>query len=1061
MTSRRVREGAVCALVLLGLVGVSGRAIAAAAGKGAEKPWFSKLKFRSVGPAIGGRVARVSGVAGDPLTWWVATAQGGVWKSTDGGVKFSPVFDEQPVSSVGSIAVAPSDPNVVYVGSGEANIRGNVAPGNGIYKTTDAGKSWRHVWNQVGQIGTLVVHPTDPDVAYAAVLGHAFGPNPERGVYRTEDGGVSWKRVLFVDDETGASDVALDPGNPRILFAGTWQAVRRPWDLQSGGPGGGLWRSKDGGESWERLTGKGLPAGIWGKVGVRVAPSDSRRVYALIEAGEETGGLYRSDDGGDSWEQASSHHAIRQRAWYYSVLTVDPKNPDVVWIPQVNMLRSIDGGKTIHSVDGFAHGDHHDLWIDPVDPRRMIAGNDGGFELSVDGGESWRAPKLALAQLYNLDVDDREPYHLGGTIQDQGTASGPSNSLKHGGIGLAEWISAGGGEAGDFVYDEKDPGVVYAGEYAGYLSHFDEQSGQARMITIYPTSNSGRGAEELRHRFQWTAPIATSPHDPTVLYHGAEVLFRSTDRGATWTPISPDLTRDDPAKQKWAGGPITGDNTGVEVYDTIFSIAESPLEAGAIWVGTDDGLVQLTRDGGQSWKRVTPPGLPEWGTVEAIEPSRFAAGTAYVVVDAHRLDDARPYLWRTRDWGATWESLAGGLPQDVHLFAVREDPEREGLLFLGHERGVSMSRDGGRSWEALRLNLPTVAVVDLEVRHGDLVLATRGRSFWILDDLTPLRRWSDEVRAEPIHLFDARPARRWRSSGDWGATLDGAAENPPYGAIVHYWLAEKPKGEAVLEVLDGAGNVLRRLTSTARPARAEEDDPDEPEPEPKAALAAEAGLHRAVWDLRLEGARRLENAKIDFGDPETGPLALPGVYTLRLTVDGRVATARAEVLADPRSPAGPAELAANQAFMLELRDAITRVVDRVEEIRWIRPQVADLVKRLDGQPGREELVAAGRAAVAELDAIERELHNPDAQVAYDILAQKRGVKIHSLLTMVYGWGIGESDHAPTQGMREVAAEETAKLGAVEARLARFRATELARLEELARTAGLPRVLPPR
>lgn len=1057
MRSTWVRGGAVGAMVLLGWVGAVGAA-EVGEGKGEEKPWFGNLKFRSVGPAIGGRVARVSGVAGDPLTWWVATAQGGVWKSTDGGVKFSPVFDEQPVSSVGSIAVAPSDPNVVYVGSGEANIRGNVAPGNGIYKTTDGGKSWRHVWEQTGQIGTMVVHPTDPDVVYAAVLGHAFGPNPERGVYRTEDGGATWKRVLFVDDQTGASDVALDPGNPRILFAGTWQAVRRPWTLESGGPGGGLWRSGDGGDTWERLTGKGLPEGIWGKVGVRVAPSDSRRVYALIEA--ENGGLYRSDDGGATWRLASGHHALRQRAWYYTVLTIDPKNPDVVWIPQVSMLRSIDGGKTIHSVDGFAHGDHHDLWIDPVDPRRMICGNDGGVDLSLDGGETWRAPKLALAQLYNLDVDDREPYHLGGTIQDQGTASGPSNSLKQGGIGLAEWLWAGGGEAGDFAYDEREVGQIYAGEYGGYISHYDETSGQARMISAYPTNPSGHGAAALRHRFQWTAPIATSPHDPSVLYHGAEVLFRSTDRGATWSAVSPDLTRDDEAKQQWSGGPITGDNTGVEVYGTIFSVAESPLAAGAIWAGTDDGRVHLTRDGGAGWRDVTPKGLPEWATVESIEPSRFAAGTAYVVADAHRLDDERPYLWRTRDWGATWESLTAGLPADVHLYVVREDPEREGLLFLGHERGVSLSLDGGKSWEPLRLNLPTVAVVDLEVRHGDLVLATRGRSFWILDDLTALRQWSDALRAAPVHLFDARPARRWRRAGDWGATLEGAGENPPYGAIVHYWLAEKPKGEVVLEVLDADGRVLRRLSSTPEPVRFAEDDPDEPAPAPEAALAADAGLHRAVWDLRLEGARRLENARIDLGDPHFGPHALPGVYTLRLTADGRTATARAEVLPDPRSRASASDLAANQAFMLELRATISRAVDRIEEIRWLRPQVADLVARLDGAAGREELVAAGCAIVAELDAIERELHNPDAEVVYDILA-KQGARLHSILTLVYAWGIAESDHPPTQGMREVVAEETAKLEALEARLERLRATELARLEDLAKARGLPRILPPK
>lgn len=1022
-----------------------------------EKPWHGNLKLRQLGPAIGGRVARVAGVPGDPKTWYAATAQGGVWKSEDGGVHWKPIFDEQPVSSVGSIAVAPSDPNVLYVGSGEANIRGNVAPGNGIYKSTDGGRTWSHVWKQVGQIGTMAVHPTDPDVAYAAVLGHAFGPNPERGVFRTEDGGVTWQRVLFVDEATGASDVAIDPTNPRILFAGTWQAVRRPWELVSGGPGGGLWRSADGGESWQRLEDSGLPEGVWGKVGVRVAPSDPQRVYAIIEA--EEGGLFRSDDGGSTWRRTSGHRALRQRAWYYSVLTVDPRDPDTVWIPQVAMLRSIDGGLTIHSVPGFSHADHHDLWIDPTAPERMIAGHDGGIDLSFDGGKSWRAPKLPLAQFYNLDVDDRLPYRVGGTIQDQGTASAPHDSLKAEGHALSEWRYAGGGEAGDFVYGEGEPGHVYAGEYGGYLSHYDESTDQARMVSSYPTNPSGHGAEDLRHRFQWTAPLATSKHDPRVLYHGAERLFRSTDRGATWTAISPDLTRADRSKMKWSGGPITGDNTGVEIYGTIFSVAESPLERGAIWAGTDDGLIHLTRDGGTTWKNVTPRGLPEWGTVEAIEPSRFAAGTAYVVADAHRLDDYRPYLFRTRDWGASWESLAGELPEDVHLFVVREDPEREGLLYLGHERGLSMSRDEGRTWEPLRLNLPTVAVVDLEVAHGDLVLATRGRSIWILDDLTPLRAWSAEIEASDLHLFAPRPAIRWRLGWGWGQTLEGAGENPPRGAILHYWLREKPEGEVVLEVLDGEGRVVRRLSSVAEPARFPEDDPDEPMPKPEAALSNEAGLHRALWNLRFEGARRLEDAKIDLGDPYDGPWAPPGRYRLRLTAGDAVAESEVEVRADPRSPVDDAGFRENLAFASELRDVLSRVALRVDEIRSWRTQVADRVERLAAAGDAEEIVTSGRAVLAELDAIERALHNPDAEIVYDILARPGGAQLHSILTLVYAWGITATDHPPTQGMREVVDEEVAKLAELERRLEALEASELARFERLLGDSGRPFVLP--
>lgn len=1022
------------------------------------KPWFGGLEYRLLGPWIGGRVARVAGVPGDPLTWYAATAQGGVWKSEDGGFEWKPIFDEQLTSSTGSIAIAPSDPNVIYVGSGEANIRGNVADGEGIFRSTDAGRTWTHVWRQKGQIGTLAVHPTDPDVAYAAVLGHVFGPNPERGVYRTEDGGVTWKRILEVDEETGASDVALDPGNPRIVFAGTWQAVRRPWDLRSGGPGGGLWRSRDGGDHWERLEGDGLPGGIWGKVGVRVAPSDGDRVYALIEA--EEGGLFRSDDGGTTWRRASGHRALRQRAWYYTVLTIDPANPDVVWFPQVHMLRTIDGGATIQSVPGFSHADHHDLWIDPLDPRRMIDAHDGGVDLSSDGGKSWRAPHLPLAQFYNLDVDEREPYHVAGTIQDQGTASAPSNSLREGGHALSEWRGVGGGEAGDLVFDEEAPGQIYAGEYMGYLSHYDEATGRTRSISAYPTNASGRGGEELRHRFQWTAPLATSPHDPSVLYHGAEVLFRTTDRGATWTAISPDLTRDDRTKMRWAGGPITGDNTGVEIYGTIFSVAESPLAAGAIWVGTDDGLVQLTRDAGASWKNVTPHGAPEWATVECVEPSRHEAGRAYVVYDAHRLDDDRPYLFRTRDWGATWEDLSAALPQEGFLTVVREDPEAADLLFAGHAHGVALSRDAGRSWEALKLNLPPVTVVDLEVHAGDLVVATRGRSIWVLDDLGSLRAFGEATRERPLDLFAPRPAVRWTLDWGWGQQADGAGENPPYGALVDYWLREPvDAGEVTLEILDASGRVRRRLSSRAEAARFAQDDPDEPTPEPKAELSAEAGLHRAVWDLRFAGPRELSGAKLDTGAPPKGPLAPPGTYRLRLTAGGEMAEATLEVRPDPRVDPSKVDYDAQLRFADRVLDAVSRIVARVEEIRSIRAQVADFVGRLAARGGYDEVVASGRAALAELRKIELELHNPDAEVVYDILARPGGAKTLSGLTWLYESGLVESGDAPTQGQREVFEEELARLAELDARFEALSSGELTNLERLAKAADLPRVLP--
>ena len=1050
------------AMVCVAILSWAAQAAAVAEEPGERSPG---LAFRALGPAIGGRVSRAVGVPGDPLTYYAATSQGGVWKSVNGGFVWAPIFDDQPVASIGSIAVAPSDPNVVYVGSGEANIRGNVIAGQGIFRSTDAGKTWKQVWKQVGQIGTLVVDPRDADVAFAAVLGHAFGPNPERGVYRTRDGGESWERVLHVDDATGASDVALDPSNPRIVFAGTWQARRRPWELQSGGPGSGLYRSDDGGTTWKRLEGDGLPGGAWGKVGVAVAPTDGRRVYALIEADE--GGLFRSDDGGGTWRRVNAHRALRQRAWYYTTLTIDPTNADVVWVPQVPLLRSIDGGASFQFVGGWLHGDHHDLWIDPRNPKRVVIANDGGVELSLDGGSTWYAARLPISQFYNIDADRREPFHVGGTIQDEGTASGPSRALRPDGIVLGDWRSVGGGEAGDFVYDPFTPGVAYAGEYGGILTVFDERSGEARNISVYPTNPSGHGAEDLRVRFQWTAPIAVSPHEPDVLYHAANILFRSRDRGATWEAASPDLTRDDRTKQKWSGGPITGDNTGVEVYGTIFSLALSELDRGLIWAGTDDGLVHVSRDAGASWRNVTPKGLPEWATVESIEASPHAPATAWVAVDAHRLDDQRPYLFRTTDHGASWQNLSAGLPQDAPLFVVREDPKRPGLLYAGNERGVLFSRDAGASWRELEGGLPTVKVSDLVVRGNALVVGTSGRSLWILDDLTPVRDWSVATEASPLHLFAPPPARRWSHGSSlaryWGYgsswSREALAENPPYGAPVHYSLAEKLEGELALEIFDARGRLVRRLSSVAKPREYPEDDPDEPGKPPQPELGTTAGLHRAVWDLTWTGAERLERAKIDLGGYEEGPLAAPGRYTLRLRADDREATAVLDVLPDPRSSHSVEVLVEQQEAALAALDDLRAVMADIRVVRAVGEQAKQLAARLDDAGGRGALRLAASGLAERCLEIERQLHNPDAEVVYDILSRRGGTRLLSNLVFLYETLRG-GDGAPTQGAREVLAELHAERGRLHGEIEALIANQVAAIDRLAGELALPRILLP-
>ena len=1018
----------------------------------------SGIQYRLVGPSSGGRTTRVAGVPGDPRTYYLATAAGGVWKSTNGGLRWESVFDDQPVSSIGSIAVAQTNPSVVYAGAGEANIRGNVAEGNGIYRSLDAGETWMHVWKAEGQIGTIAIHPSDEKIVFAAVLGSPFGPGPERGVYRTRDGGSTWERVLYVDDDTGASDVAFDEANPNVLFAGMWQTRRKPWDMRSGGPGSGLHISRDGGDTWKRLQGGGLPEGVWGKVGVRVAATDSRRVYALIEA--EQGGLFRSDNGGESWERINESPGLRQRAWYYTTLTIDPTNPDVVWFPQVRMLKTIDGGRTV--LPAKAGGwDHHDVWIDPQDPKRIADASDAGVAISWDGGETWERPPIPLGQFYHLSVDSRTPYRIMGSLQDFGTRAGPSNSLHDDGILLGEWAPVGGGEAGFVVADPEDSQVVYAGEYLGYLSRYDERTGESAHVGIYPDNGSGHGAKDLRHRFQWTAPIVVSPHDSKLIYHASNFLQSTRDGGQTWTAISPDLTRDDESKQGWAGGPITGDNTGVEFYGTIFALSESPVEAGIIWAGTDDGLVHVTRDGGTTWNDVTPRGAPEWGTVAVIESSRWDAGKAYAVYDAHRLDDESPYLWKTTNFGQSWTSLSRGLDPEVYLKVVREDSKTPGLLYLGTERGVMMSRDDGRSWSSLQFNLPTVAIADMVVAGDDLVLGTLGRSAWVLDDLTPVRQMSQQIAEASVHLFPPRPAIRWTYRDAPEGTELGKGSNPPEGAILSYHLAKKPDGEVVLEVLDESEHVIRRLSSTLEPPYVAPDHPDaSPDRERKAELEAVAGMNRASWDLRYEGARRIPKSTNDAGDVSVGPKVVPGEYRLRLKVGDEAAEQTVTVLPDPRSRATTENLRLQTEFLIKVRDQISSISNDAERLRSLRKQLENRRDPLSGWSEESELLEQGARLLEEITRLEKALYNPEAKVNYDILAGRDGgAKLYSRFGWLY---LTAMDHGgpPTQGMVEVNRELSDLYRTSREGIERLIHEDVARLNALAAELGAPHIAVP-
>ncbi|MCS6865291.1 MAG: hypothetical protein RMJ56_05360 [Gemmataceae bacterium] len=1053
-------------------------ALGVAAGEKARSD--GAMKYRLVGPFAGGRVSRACGVPGDPLTYYAATASGGVWKSTDGGLTWKPIFDDQPTSSIGSIAVAPSDPNVVYVGTGEANIRGNVSPGAGIFKSTDGGKTWQHVWKQIGQIGTIAIHPQNPDICFAAVLGHAFGPNRERGLYRTTDGGKSWQCVCFQNDETGASDVCIDPNNPRIIFAGFWQARRRPWELTSGGPGSDLFVSRDGGETWTSLkkndkAAKGLPPGIWGKVNIAIAPADSQRIYALIEA--EKGGLFRSDDGGETWARVNDSRPLRQRAWYFNTLTVHPTLPDVIFAPQVPLLKSIDGGKTFQPIAKEVHADHHDLWIDPKNPQRMIDANDGGIAITTDGGKTWATPALPISQCYHVSTDTRQPYRVLTCMQDLGSASGPSRTLLSGGIGQGDWYNIGGGEAGYAFADPTDPNIVYAGEYGGILTRYDHRTGQARNITVNQYNPSGIDPAKMKYRFQWTAPILISRHDPKTVYHAANVLFRTRDGGQTWDKISGDLTRDDKQKQQWSGGPITGDNTGAEVYCTIFALAESPLQKGLLWVGTDDGLVHISRDDGKTWSNVTPhiPGLPDWGTVTCIEASPHAPGTAFLVVDNHRMDDYKPYVWKTTDFGKTWTRITDGLATTTHAKVIREDPKKKGFLYLGTERGVMFSPDAGASWQSLQLNLPTVPVHDLVVKDNDLVVGTHGRSIWILDDLTPLREQS-AVGQKAVHLFTVQPATRWYIG--WGGPTREflprvAGENPDNGAVIWFHLDSKIQGEVKIEILDAQSQVIAeaqgKLPSKATSSEAESPAQSEKTQKPRQ-FEPRVGLNKFVWDLTHDGAQTIPEAPVDMGDPGQRIPVAPGEYTVRLTVANQKLTQKVKVSHDPRLeqtlPPTPealqqllSGLKEQETLALRVRDQISLLADTVHRIRALKKQLDLRQELLKDRDDTKTLLKLSEALAKKLDELEGQLHNPKAKISYDIFAQKGGAMLYSQLAWLLA-NLTDGDGIPTQPQKELALELEKQLTKLVGQLDTITATDIEKLNTQAQQLAVPQLYVP-
>ena len=1015
------------------------------------------LSFRSVGPFRGGRVTAVTGVPGKPLTFYFGGTGGGVFRTVDGGQSWEPISDKFfRTGSVGAIAVADSDPNVIWVGMGEACIRGNTSHGDGVWKSTDAGKSWKNVGlSDTQQISAVVVHPKNPDLVYVAALGHTWGPNAERGVFRSTDGGKSWKKVLFVDEKTGASDLAMDPSNPRILFAGFWQVSRKPWALESGGPGSGLWKSTDGGETWKKLAG-GLPEGTVGKICVSVSPARPERVFAMVEA--EKGGLWRSDDGGEKWTRVNDENKLRQRAWYYSHVHADPKSADTVYVLNVQFQKSVDGGKTFTAVR-VPHGDNHDLWIDPNDPNRMVEGNDGGAAVTFDGGRSWSSVlNQPTAQFYRVVTDARVPYRIYGAQQDNSTVSIASRTRGFG-IGLTDWYDVGGCESGWIAPNPRDPDVVYAGCYGGSISRYDHRTGEAREVVAWPQLAVGQAAKDLKYRFQWNAPILISPHDPKVLYHAAQKLLKSTDEGQTWTEISPDLTRNDATKQGKSGGPITKDDTGVEVYDTIFTVVESPHEAGTIWAGTDDGLVWVTRDGGANWSNVTPKGLPEWIQINALEVSPHDKGTAYVAATMYKHDDYRPYLYRTGDHGKSWTKIVDGIPAGAFTRVVREDPVRRGLLFAGTETGLYLSFDDGATWQPFQRNLPVVPVTDLTVRNDDLVVATQGRSFWVLDDLTPLRLWKPEIAGKELHLFAPKPSVRMAGGGAWWMEAEGGPRgvgaNPPNGVYVHYWLKEKPpekpKGkEAVtIEILDGDA-VLRTFTSEKPPEPGEgAPPPDESRERP---LEPKEGLNRFVWDMRMLRPQLVPRAVI-WGNTQ-GPKVGPGTYRVRLKKGDAVLSESFEVRPHPGLSVPAADLAKQAAFLRDVRDRISDTHQAVVQIRDVQAQTKEVASRAEKLGKKEPLAAKAKALSEKLTAIEEKLVNPKIKASQDVLNFVPALD-HQFVGIATA--AASADGAPRPSEIACYGELKTKLEAVLEDLGGVFAKDLAEFNAAVKEAGVPPV----
>ncbi|NCT93610.1 MAG: glycosyl hydrolase [Chitinophagaceae bacterium] len=986
---------------------------------------FNPLKYRLVGPFKGGRSAAVAGSFKNKTTFYFGATGGGLWKTTDGGSNWKNIGDKYLGGNIGAIAVAPTDENIIYVGEGENTLRGNVAEGlNGMWRSDDGGRSWRNLGLKEGRhIIRIVIHPRDPNTVWVAVIGHLFGPNEERGVFKTTDGGKTWKKTLYINNQTGASDLVMEPGNPNVLYAGMWRVLRTPYSMESGGEGSGLFKSTDGGETWTNISSaKGLPKGVWGIVGIAVAPSNTDKLYTIIE--NANGGMYTSNDAGESWTLTSNDNNIRQRAWYYSKVFVDPKNENLVYAPNVGFMRSRDGGRSFQSVS-TPHGDHHDLWIDPEDGNRMIVADDGGAQVSFDGANNWSTMNnQPTGQFYRVSTDNAYPYRILGAQQDNSTIRIRSKSF---GAGISErdWDVTAGSESGYVVADPLNPDIVYGGNYGGYLARLDHRTGENRAINVWPDNPMGAGADVQKYRFQWNFPIFFSPHNPKRLYTAGNHLFVTENEGQSWEMISPDLTTNDKTKQVSSGGPITKDNTSVEYYSTIFTAAESVLEKDLLWTGSDDGLLFVSKDAGKNWENVTPAEAGKWMMWNCIETDPFKKGTAYVVGTKYKLDDFAPYIFKTEDYGKTWKKITNGIGSMHFTRAMRADKKRPGLLYAGTEYGMYISYDDGANWKKFQLNLPETPITDLTIKDNDLIVATQGRAFWVLDDLSLVQQMDPAVLTKNLHVFAVNDTYRSEGGGgrgggrrNFGQAATNMGTNPPAGLVINYYLKGVTDSSKVsITVFDKQNKPIRTFSKNAR---ATSDK-----------LEFNEGMNQFEWDMFYPPAETIEGLILWNGNIGAAKAA-PGKYMARVRYGKDSVDVPFVIKPNPNYTATEADYDAQLAFLLQLRDKFSDVQKTIKNIRTLRSQITELTGRLEGH---KDIKTMADSIQKKMTAIEEALYQTKAKSGQDVL--NFPIRLNDKLSGLYGVA-SSGQNAPSKQSREVFADLSAQ---ADAELAKFKAIQ--------------------